>query len=140
MVRKVDGRGLPCNDLVRREEKFMKKLLMSAAVAVLALATGVSASSGWRILKSKSVSGQFAVTAISATARHPTAIAMRLIGHVNSGVAVAACSRGFSVSSNSRSVAHAGTFRVRIMRHAGSCDVTASVGGSGRVTVQILKR
>jgi hypothetical protein len=45
---------------------------------------------------------------------------------------------GTSVSAWSRSYTHAGTFRLPMIRAADSCMVVAAVGGSGRVTVQML--
>jgi hypothetical protein len=101
--------------------------------------SAIQAATRWHVVKRASVSGEFATTAINATIQHPKAIGVRLLGNVQSGLAVVACSKGFSVSSNSRQYSHAGTFSLPITRGADSCDVTASVGGSGRLTVQILR-
>src|SRR5437762_2961183 len=49
----------------------------------------------------KTVGGQFAVAAVNATVSHPHAIYLRLVGRVDSGTIVVACSRDFSISSNS---------------------------------------
>jgi hypothetical protein len=111
-------------------------------VAALALAASTAgATTGWQILKSRSVTGQFAVTAISATVKYPKpkGIAVRLIGRVSSGSAVIACSKGFSVASWTRSYTQAGLYVLPMTRAATSCLVTASIGGSGKVTVRILK-
>jgi hypothetical protein len=43
------------------------------------------------------------------------------------------------VSSNSRTYTKAGTYVLPVMRRAATCNVTASIGGSGKVTVQILR-
>ena len=118
---------------------MIRALAFTAAVA-LVLASFATAAS-WRVVKQKSVSGAFAVTAINATIKRPKprGMAVRLIGRVNSGNAVVACSKGFSIASNSRSYRRAGLYVLPMMRGADSCDVIASVGGSGRVTVQILR-
>ncbi len=116
----------------------MKRVAL--VLALLAVPAVASAASGWRVVASKSVSGSFAVTAVSATVNHPKAIGIRFVGHVSSGSAVIACSKGFSVSANSRDFSHAGTFALPMTRGADSCNLTGSVGGSGRVTVQLLRR
>lgn len=121
----------------------MRRSAWTAAIVGTAFIVAGSAqaiSSGWRVVKSRSVSGQFAATAVSATIKRPNGIAVRLKGGVSSGNAAIACSRGFSISSKSRSYSRAGFFVLPLMRKAESCEVVASVGGSGRVTVQILKR
>jgi hypothetical protein len=119
--------------------KYVFFVAVFAALSVATTAGGTTAT--WRVVKSKSVSGQFAVTAVSATIKKPKrrGIAVRLIGRVSSGNGVIACSRNFSVSSNSRTYSKAGTFTLPVMVRADSCQVTASVGGSGKVTVQILR-
>jgi hypothetical protein len=121
------------------EEAVMKAAIALSVVAVVG-ASSAFAGGGWKVVKRKSVGGQFAVTAVSATVRHPSAVGVRLLGRVDSGTAVVACSKGFSVSSNSRSYRRAGTYKLPMMRNPDRCDITASVGGSGRVTVQILKK
>jgi hypothetical protein len=88
--------------------------------------------------RSKSVSGQFAATGISATIRHPRGIAVHYSGGGVQGLAVWGCSKGFSVASWSR---HYGR-GLHVLGHVtgkNSCNVTPSVSGQGRVTVQILK-
>lgn len=109
-------------------------------VVMCFLSPEIVQASSWHVVAKKSVSGEFAVTAVSATVNHPRALAVRLIGNVSSGEGIVACSKGFSVSSNSRSYSHAGLFRLPMMRGADSCEVTASVGGSGKVSVQILRQ
>jgi hypothetical protein len=117
----------------------MKNLLLGLGIFIASTAFA-DASGGWKVIAHKSVSGEFAVTAVNASANHPRGLEVRLIGHVQSGNAVVACSKGYSVSSNSREYSHSGTFGLPMTRGADSCDITASVGGSGKVTVQILKR
>jgi hypothetical protein len=58
---------------------------------------------------------------------------------VQVGTTRVACTRGSSVWSYSRRYKHAGTYELPPTRRADSCLVTASVGGSGSLTVQILK-
>jgi hypothetical protein len=111
------------------------------AVIALALASGTSAFSvstfTWRVVKSKSASGQFAVTAISATVRHPRGLAVRFRGAGAQGEAVWACSKGYSVASWTHSYGP-GFHALGHVRGKDSCNVVASVSGEGRVTVQIL--
>jgi hypothetical protein len=113
-----------------------------AGNAAAASGTATASSNSWKVVKSKSARGQFAVTAISATIKYPKpkGIAVRLSGHGVSGMGVVACSRGFTVTSNSRSFSRAGLFVLPSMRGADSCDVTASIAGSGSVSVRILRR
>jgi hypothetical protein len=124
----------------------MKRKLVTllAAIAIGAIAltapgfSSPSSASTWRVVKSKSVSGQFAATGISATIRHPRGIAVRFSGSGVHGFAVWGCSKGISVASWSRSYGRG----LHILGHISgkdSCNVTASVSGQGRVTVQILK-
>lgn len=92
----------------------------------------------WHVVKSKSVSGQFAVTATSATIKHPRGIAVRFLGSGVHGQAVWACSKGFSVASWTHGFGRG----LHVLGHVSgkdSCNVTASVSGQGRITVQILK-
>jgi hypothetical protein len=117
-------------------------LRITVAVAVIgatAVASIAYAALPGRVVASKSVSGQVAVTATSATVRKPKGIWVNLIGRgVDNGLGVIACTRDFSVSSNSKSMKAPGLYRLPIQpAKADSCNVTASVGGSGKVTVQI---
>jgi hypothetical protein len=109
----------------------------AAVVAAPALSSSSSAST-WRVVKSKTVTGQFATTAISATIKHPRGIAVRFIGIGVHGTATSACTKGFSISSYSHSWGR-GLHVLGHVRGKTRCDVIASVGGSGRVRVQILK-
>ena len=116
-----------------------RKLPIAALVVSLAwvAATNAAAAPG-RLRAGKTVSGAFAVTAVNATVKNPRGIWVRFIGGVTTGTAVIACSRGFSISSNHYSYSRAGTYRVPIRPvRADSCDVIASIGGSGRVRVEI---
>jgi len=107
-------------------------------LAILVCATANAAAPPGRLRAAKSASGAFAVTGVSATVRRPTGIWIRLIGTVTSGTGVAGCSRGFTISSNHYSYRRAGTYRVPIRpARADSCQVIASIGGSGRIRVEI---
>jgi hypothetical protein len=109
---------------------------LAVAVVVLAPASSVAlAAGGWQVVATKTASGQFAATATNATVNHPSAIAVRLTG--GSGLVVWACDSGDSVSSWSRNVS-SGWHQLPHAAGRGSCDITASVGGTGRVSVQIL--
>jgi hypothetical protein len=115
----------------------MPKLLIVATVFILALGCATAFASGWHVVSKKSASGDFAVTATDATIRHPHKIAVSFSG--GSGTAVWACDKGFSVSSWSRNY-RAGLHQLPHVRGKDSCDVTASVGGEGRVVVRILTK
>jgi hypothetical protein len=106
------------------------------ALVVVGAVSGSTLS--WRVVKSKTVSGQFAATAASATIKHPTGVAVRFRGSGVHGMAAWGCSKGLSVSSWSRQYGP-GLHTLAHVRGKDSCDVVASIGGSGRVTVQILK-
>ena len=108
---------------------------IGAATVALTIASGVALASGWRVVAQRSAGGDFAVTATDATVHRPQHIAVRMIG--GSGDIVWACSRGFSIGSWSRSFGR-GLHELQHVRGQDSCDVTASIGGSGHVTVQIL--
>jgi|tagenome__1003787_1003787.scaffolds.fasta_scaffold20722226_3 hypothetical protein len=116
----------------------MKRLILVGIAAAL-LVAGPAFGASWHKVKSKSVSGEFAVTAFNATVRHPLAMKLRLQGANSSGDAVVACSRGFTISSYSRTYSHPGTYKLPIRpRRAGSCQVTVSIsvsGGTARATL-----
>jgi hypothetical protein len=113
-------------------------LAATAALAYSSMALSDSAS-GWRVVRSKSVSGQYALTVTSATVGHPKGLAVRFTGSGVSGQVLWVCSKGYSVASWT----HAYGKGLHILGHVrgkDSCDVTASISGQGRITVQILKR
>jgi hypothetical protein len=115
---------------------MLRKFVTGAAALLAALAvTAAALASSWHVAASKSASGDFAATAVSATVNHPNRIAVRFAG---SGFAAWACSKGYSVSSYSRNFG-SGFHELRHIS-GNSCQVTASVAGSRRVRVQILKR
>jgi hypothetical protein len=119
----------------------MKKIgiLLTAALMALVVVGAVSGSAlSWRVLKSKTVSGQFAATATSATINDPRGIAVRFRGSGVHGMAAWGCSKGLSVSSWSRQYGP-GLHTLGHVRSKDSCNVVASISGNGRVTVQILK-
>ena len=106
---------------------------LTAMLLTLTVAGGVATAG---VVAQNSASGDFAVTATSATINHPHRIGVRFSG--GSGLAVWACSKGFSVSSWSRNYGR-GLHWLPYVGGKGSCNVTVSVGGSGRVGVQIIK-
>ena len=115
------------------------KYLLVVAMAALALAAvpAALASPPGKLVKSATASGQFAVTSTSADVKHPRALYGRANGNINSATFVVSCSRGFTITSNSLDRRSAGTWRLPILSHADSCTVIASVGGSGKVHVEI---
>ena len=117
----------------------MKKCIV-VGVVLAAVFAGVAAAAlpGHRVA-SKTASGQFAVTAVHATVKHPNAVYLRLVGGISSGTIVIACSRGYAtISSNSYMHNRAGVYRVPVRPvRADSCQLVASAGGSGRIMVEL---
>jgi hypothetical protein len=117
----------------------MKFVSITIVALALAAPTALTAStSTWRVVKSKSVSGQFAATGISATIKHPKGIAVSYVGSGVQGTAAWGCSKGISVSSWSRRYGKG----LHVLGHVSgkdSCDVVASIAGRGRITVKIFK-
>lgn len=115
---------------------------MFASLPALVVAAPAFAAS-WHVVKSKSLSGQFAVTAFSANLKRPQAMKVRLSGAIDNGNAVVGCSRGFTVKSYSRTYLRAGTYKLPVQpRRAGSCQVTVSFGvsgGTGRATLYVYR-
>jgi hypothetical protein len=115
-------------------------LSVVAAVGLLAFSSTAATRdiARWRVVKSKSASGQFALTGTSAMLRRPKGAAVRFIGRNVQGSVVWACSKNFSIGSWSRDF-RGGLHVLRFVRGKDTCNITASVTGEGRVTVQILK-
>ena len=118
------------------------KPFVFGAVMVSGVVFAVSAfASGWHVIGRAHSSGDFAATAANGSVTHPHAIAVLARGHGISGFAAVACTKGFSVGSKSTSYKGAGLHRLRLpMARADSCDVTASIGGSGQISMSILAR
>ena len=118
------------------------KSAVFAGSLVAAIAFAASAfASGWHVIGRAHSSGDFAATAANGSVKHPRAIAVLAHGHGISGFAAVACTKGFSVGSKSTSYKGAGMHRLRLpMTKADSCDVTASIGGSGQISMSILAR
>lgn len=112
-------------------------VLISAAVATAALGA-----QQLRVLGRASSAGDFAVAAASGSKQRPGGMWVRAYGRDLSVIAVIACSRGFSVGSRSQEIPSAVSgrlYRLRLpLTSADSCDVTASVSGSGSIRIQIL--
>jgi hypothetical protein len=119
---------------------------MTGKVCVVLVVAGIFAASaaaaGWRVIGHASSSGDFASAAASGTAKHPHQLAVRLTGHGVSGFGSVACSKGVaSIGSKSTNYAGAGLHLLKLpFSGADSCQVVASVGGQGHITVQILTR
>src|SRR5262249_14814250 len=73
-------------------EPMRRILLAVLAIGLVLPATAAPSSSTWRVVKSKTVSGQFAATGISATIRRPRGIAVRFLGSGVHGTASWGCS------------------------------------------------
>jgi hypothetical protein len=116
----------------------VKLVAIGVAVAVSAATAFAGGVARWRVVKQSTASGEFAVAATQATVNHPRRLAVRLKGNVSSGTAIWACDKGYSISSWHRVYSRAGLYQLPHVAGKDSCQVTASVGGSGRITVQIL--
>jgi hypothetical protein len=121
------------------QKNAMKKCLVVGFVLAAVFASAADASLPGHRVASKTASGQFAVAALHATVKHPHAVYLRLVGPISSGMIVIACSRGYAaISSNSYTHNRRGLYRVPIRpTRADSCQLIASAGGSGRITVEL---
>lgn len=91
-----------------------------------------------RVVGRGSASGQFAIASASAEVSRPKAIYVRLVGNVNNGTFILGCSKGFNISANNYNRNRAGLYRLPVKPlGADTCSVTAAVGGSGRIVVEI---
>lgn len=123
--------------------KIAGRLISVALIALVALAfVAVSAKAAPtpRVIASAKAAGEFALTSTSARKSNAKAIYLRAYGRGLSAHAVVACSRGFSIGSKSKSfrtMLPARLYRLPLP-FAGSCDVTASLSGEGRIRLQIL--
>ncbi len=113
----------------------MKRLIVPLVIMAALATPSVASAAGWKVVKKKSVSGQFAVTATSATINSPHKIAVDLIG--GRGSIVWACSKGFSISSSTKTYGP-GLHQLANTAGKSSCNVTASIDGSGHLTLEIL--
>ena len=112
-------------------------VLATITVTSAAAATGKGAPPG-KVVDRASASGQFAVASAQGTVRRPKALYVRLMGGVESGTIIVGCARGASASANTYTRARPGVYGIPIRPHrADVCEVTAGVGGSGRVVVEI---
>ena len=118
----------------------MKNIIVAGIAALALVSASIAAASTppGKVVARKTVSGAFAVGAINATVKKPTGLWVRFTGKVTTGTVVVACSRGFSISSNSYQYKKAGTYRIPIRpARADSCELVASVGGSGRISIEL---
>jgi hypothetical protein len=123
---------------MKKTTVFLLALATGFALALGAVSTVSGSALIWKVVKSKTVSGQFAATGISATIKHPRGIAVRFRGSGVHGMAAWGCSKGVSVASWSRQYGR-GLHILSHVKGKDSCDVVASISGQGRATVQILK-
>lgn len=120
----------------------MKRVLLLALASAAIFAASAQASSTWHVIGHASSSGDFATAAANGTAHRPHQLAVRLRGHGVSGFAAVACSKGIaSIGSKSTNYKGTGLHLLKLpFSRPSSCEVTASVGGSGHISIQILKR
>ena len=111
--------------------------LAAAGLSALAVTSAAAAPPG-TVVDRASASGDYAVASAQGSIRRPKALYVRLMGGVQSGTIIVGCARGGSTSANAYSRTKAGVYGIPIKpRGADVCDVTAGVGGSGRVVVEI---
>jgi hypothetical protein len=120
----------------------MKRALLFGLASAVIFASTAQASLLWRVIGHASSSGAFAATAANGTAKHPHQLAVRIKGHGVSGFAAVGCSKGIaSIGSKSTHYSGVGLHLLKLpFRRPSSCSVTASVGGSGRISIKILAR
>ncbi len=121
----------------------VRTLLVAAVMAGVAVSTVAAANAaGLRVIGSARSSGEFAVAAANGSKNHASVIYVRGYGRGLSGMGVVACSRGFtSIGSKSTDLSHMRSghlYRLRMPFSGGDCQVTASLGGSGGIRLQIL--
>jgi hypothetical protein len=111
-------------------------------VMCLAFVGSAAASPALRVLKTSRSSGEFAVTALSASKDNAYALYVRGYGRGLSGFAVVGCSKGFSSigsrSTQLNSMSSGRLYRLRLPFRGGDCDVTASLSGGGSIKLQVL--
>jgi hypothetical protein len=117
---------------------YPPKILVAVAALAVGAVPAASAGLPGMVVAHKSASGSSALTAATAAVLRPKGLWVRFVGKVTTGTAVVACTRGSSISSNAYSYKRAGLYGVPVSPSgAGICDVVASVGGSGRIIVEI---
>jgi hypothetical protein len=114
------------------------KRLAVLSVLVGALLAPTAALAG--VIGHGSASGQFAVTSASGSSSSPN-LFLRGYGRDLSGMAVIACTRGYSVGSRSQEVNSMQSGRLYRLRlpMKGNCDVTGSLSGAGHIMLQIVE-
>jgi hypothetical protein len=134
--------GFAHNHSIDSKGVSMKKhLIIAAAVAAVLVPTATAASSSLRVIGSGRAAGSFAIASASGSKHNMRAAYLRAYGSRLSTFAVVACSRGYSVGSNTKrfsSMRSGQLYRLRLPMGGGDCDVTASLSGRGRIKLQIL--
>jgi hypothetical protein len=123
--------------------KRLRLLLAGAAlIALIAISPALSSASWyWKLVRTKSTSGDYALTSATKTVRHPRGLAVRFSGGGDvSGSALVSCSRGFHIATWSRDYSDTRLHKLPMMWRASGCDVIATVSGDGYAKVQIYRR
>ena len=117
----------------------MKSMIILAVLAATLALTATATAAPLKTIGSGKSSGDFAIASASGHKRTST-IYLRGYGRGLSGMAVVACSKGFSIGSKSTTLGSMASGRLYKLRmpFAGDCDVTASLSGSGSIRLQIL--
>jgi hypothetical protein len=112
-------------------------VVSAALVSSTSVPAGVR---GWHVIGRAASSGDFASAAANGTAKKPHRLAVKIAGSGVSGFAAVACTKGIaSIGSKTTNYSGAGIHMLRLpFARASSCEVTASVAGSGRISIQIL--
>jgi hypothetical protein len=111
---------------------------LAGGVGALVLVSASAAALPGKVVGRGTASGQFAIVSAHASIRNPLAPYVRLVGRVENGTFIVGCNKGFSISANSYERNRSGLYRLPIRPgRAESCDVTGSIGGTGRIVVEI---
>jgi hypothetical protein len=122
--------------------------MMAVLAALTFAASAFGATAAWRVVTSRSASGDFAIVLADATIREPTLVGVRVLARPNQRVSAGwtvLCSKGLGAGSKSAQVSGRSplTRTVRLpMSGADDCTIAVTgqlMGGGGRVTVQILR-
>jgi hypothetical protein len=120
----------------------MKRAVLSAALLGAVVFAASAHAATWHGIGHAASSGSIATAAANATVHHPHQLAVKLTGQDVSGFAAVACSRGLaSLGTKTTSYTGAGLHHLKLpSKKATACQVTATLGGTGKISIKILTR
>jgi hypothetical protein len=130
------------NRMLRSTSRTLVTLSVTVTVTVLAVVATTALAAGWHTVGRGSAGGDFAIATADGDASHPSALAVSVRGGGISGMAIVTCDKGISsIGSKTTNFSGSGLHRLKFpMSHPASCNVVASVSGSGRLSLKILAR